>query len=113
MTTTLVPEARVRGYQPGRFSFNVKGGRCEACEGDGILKIEMQFLPDVYVPCEVCKGRRYNRETIEVHFKGKTIAEVLEMTVDEALAFFADLPAIRNKRQTLSDVGLGYIHHGQ
>jgi excinuclease ABC subunit A len=108
-----VPESRLRGYQPGRFSFNVKGGRCEACEGDGILKIEMQFLPDVYVPCEVCKGRRYNRETLEVHFKGKTIADVLEMTVEEALDFFADIPAIRNKLQTLNDVGLGYIHLGQ
>src|SRR5207249_2038379 len=108
-----VPDARMRGYQPGRFSFNVKGGRCEACEGDGILKIEMQFLPDVYVPCEVCKGRRYNRETLEVHFKGKNIADVLDMTVEEALGFFQDVPPIRNKLQTLFDVGLGYIHLGQ
>ncbi|MBA2450000.1 MAG: excinuclease ABC subunit UvrA [Chloroflexi bacterium] len=108
-----VPEARIRGYLPGRFSFNVKGGRCEACEGDGILKIEMQFLPDVYVPCEVCKGRRYNRETLEVRYKGKNISEVLEMTVEEALAFFEPIPSIRNKLQTLFDVGLGYIHLGQ
>jgi excinuclease ABC subunit A len=108
-----VPESRLRGYRPGRFSFNVKGGRCEACEGDGILKIEMQFLPDVYVPCEVCKGRRYNRETLEVHFKGKTIAEVLDLTVEEALGFFQDVPSLRNKLQTLFDVGLGYIRLGQ
>ncbi len=108
-----VPEARLRGYQPGRFSFNVKGGRCEACEGDGILKIEMQFLPDVYVPCEVCKGKRYNRETLEVRYRGKTIADVLEMTVDEALEFFQNIPPIKNKLQTLHDVGLGYIHLGQ
>jgi excinuclease ABC subunit A len=108
-----VPEARVRGYQPGRFSFNVKGGRCESCEGDGILKIEMQFLPDVYVPCEVCKGRRYNRETLEVHFKGKNIAEVLDMTVQTALDSFKDIPPVASKLQTLYDVGLGYIHLGQ
>ncbi len=107
------PEARARGYQPGRFSFNVKGGRCEACRGDGMIKIEMQFLPDVYVPCEVCKGQRYNRETLEVKFKGKTIADVLNMTVEEALAFFAPFPAIARKLQTLYDVGLDYIRLGQ
>ncbi len=107
------PEARARGYQPGRFSFNVKGGRCEACRGDGVIKIEMQFLPDVYVPCEVCKGRRYNRETLEVKFKDKTIADVLDMTVEEALAFFAPFPAIARKLQTLYDVGLDYIRLGQ
>ncbi|MFN7017003.1 MAG: excinuclease ABC subunit UvrA, partial [Fimbriimonadales bacterium] len=107
------PEARARGYQPGRFSFNVKGGRCEACRGDGMIKIEMQFLPDVYVPCEVCKGQRYNRETLEVKFKGKTIADVLNMTVEEALAFFAPFPPIARKLQTLYDVGLDYIRLGQ
>ena len=107
------PEARARGYQPGRFSFNVKGGRCEACRGDGMLKIEMQFLPDVYVPCEVCKGKRYNRETLEVRYKGKTIAEVLEMTVEEALEFFAPIPPVARKLQTLHDVGLDYIRLGQ
>jgi excinuclease ABC subunit A len=106
-------EAKVRGYLPGRFSFNVKGGRCEACRGDGTLRIEMHFLPDVYVPCEVCKGRRYNRETLEVHYKGRTIAEVLEMSVEEALGFFANLPAIASHLQTLSDVGLGYVRLGQ
>ena len=106
-------EARVRGYGPGRFSFNVRGGRCEACSGDGLLKIEMHFLPDVYVPCEVCKGARYNRETLEVRYKGKNIAEVLDMTVEEALRFFENLPRIREKIQTLSDVGLGYIKLGQ
>jgi excinuclease ABC subunit A len=108
-----VPEARVRGYLPGRFSFNVKGGRCEACRGEGIIQIEMQFLPDVYVPCEVCKGRRYNREALEIHYKGKNIADVLNMTVEEALAFFEAIPAIRSKLQTLYDVGLGYIRLGQ
>jgi len=108
-----IPEARARGYQPGRFSFNVKGGRCEACEGDGILKIEMHFLPDVYVPCEVCKGKRYNRETLEIHWKGKNIADVLDMTVDEALAFFENIPRIKKKLLTLKEVGLGYIHLGQ
>ena len=107
------PEARMRGYLPGRFSFNVKGGRCEACQGQGILKIEMHFLPDVYVPCEVCKGKRYNRETLEVRFKGKTISEVLEMTIDEALALFANIPRLAKKLQTLVDVGLGYISLGQ
>jgi excinuclease ABC subunit A len=108
-----VPEARVRGYSPGRFSFNVKGGRCEHCKGDGILKIEMQFLPDVYVPCEVCKGKRYNREALEIHYKGKSIADVLEMTIAEALDFFGAVPNVRNKLQTLNDVGLGYVHLGQ
>ncbi|MGH2456325.1 MAG: excinuclease ABC subunit UvrA, partial [Candidatus Limnocylindria bacterium] len=108
-----VPEARLRGYKPGRFSFNVKGGRCEACEGAGIVQIEMHFLPDVYVACEVCKGKRYNRETLEIHYKGKNVAEILEMTVDEALAFFGAVPSIRNRLQTLHDVGMGYIHMGQ
>jgi excinuclease ABC subunit A len=108
-----VPESRVRGYTPGRFSFNVKGGRCEHCKGDGILKIEMQFLPDVYVPCEVCKGKRYNREALEIHYKGKSIADVLEMTIAEALDFFAAVPNVRTKLQTLFDVGLGYVHLGQ
>jgi excinuclease ABC subunit A len=107
------PEAKIRGYKPGRFSFNVKGGRCEACHGDGIIKIEMHFLPDVYVPCEVCKGKRYNRETLGVHFKGKTIADVLDMIVDEALEFFENIPKIKRKLQTLQDVGLGYIRLGQ
>ncbi len=108
-----VPESRLRGYKPGRFSFNVKGGRCEACEGAGIVQIEMHFLPDVYVQCEVCKGKRYNRETLEIHYKGKNVAEILEMTVEEALAFFNAVPTIRNKLQTLADVGMGYIHLGQ
>ena len=108
-----LPESRVRGYAPGRFSFNVKGGRCEACRGDGIIKIEMQFLPDVYVPCEVCHGKRYNRETLEIRYKGKNIADVLDMTVEEALEFFHNIPVIRNKLQTLYDVGLGYIRLGQ
>ena len=107
------PEARLRGYKPGRFSFNVKGGRCENCKGDGILKIEMQFLPDVYVPCEVCKGKRYNREALEVHYKGRSIADVLEMTIEEALEFFGPVPTVRTKLQTLFDVGLGYVHLGQ
>ena len=107
------PEAKMRGYKPGRFSFNVKGGRCEACTGDGIIKIEMQFLSDVYVPCEVCKGKRYNRETLEVKYKGKPIDDVLSMTVEEALVFFENLPRIKNKMQTLYDVGLGYIRLGQ
>ncbi len=106
-------EAKSRGYGPGRFSFNVRGGRCEACSGDGVLKIEMHFLPDIFVPCEVCKGRRYNRETLEVHYKGKNIAEILDMTVDEALEFFAPLPKLRNRLQTLQDVGLGYVKLGQ
>lgn len=107
------PEAKIRGYKAGRFSFNVKGGRCENCSGDGIIKIEMHFLPDVYVPCEVCHGKRYNREALEIHYKGKTISDVLEMTVEQALEFFENLPQIARKLQTLSDVGLGYIGLGQ
>jgi excinuclease ABC subunit A len=110
---SLTPDAKVRGYKPGRFSFNVKGGRCETCKGDGQIKIEMHFLPDVYVPCETCKGRRYNRETLEVRFKGKTIADVLEMSVEEALRFFAKIPKIRRRLQTLHDVGLDYMTLGQ
>ena len=106
-------EAKMKGYQKGRFSFNVEGGRCEACQGDGVLKIEMNFLPDIYVPCEVCKGKRYNRETLEVKYKGKNISDVLEMTVEEALEFFNNIPRIKQKIQTLSDVGLGYIKLGQ
>ncbi|MBQ4165201.1 MAG: ATP-binding cassette domain-containing protein, partial [Oscillospiraceae bacterium] len=106
-------DAKTRGYGPGRFSFNTKGGRCEACEGDGILKIEMHFLPDVYVPCEVCKGQRYNRETLEVRYKGKSIYDVLEMTVSEGVEFFANIPKIANKMRTLEEVGLGYIKIGQ
>ncbi|AXJ13773.1 excinuclease ABC subunit UvrA [Streptococcus pluranimalium] len=106
-------EAKIRGYKKGRFSFNVKGGRCEACSGDGIIKIEMHFLPDVYVPCEVCHGTRYNSETLEVHYKGKTIADILEMTVDDAVAFFAAIPKIARKIQTIKDVGLGYVTLGQ
>jgi excinuclease ABC subunit A len=108
-----VPDARVRGYQPGRFSFNVRGGRCENCAGDGQIKIEMHFLPDVYVTCEVCKGHRYNRETLEVRYKGRSIADVLEMSVDEALEFFQNIPVIKRHLQTLSDVGLGYVKLGQ
>ncbi|HEY3281763.1 MAG TPA: excinuclease ABC subunit UvrA, partial [Armatimonadota bacterium] len=108
-----VPESKVRGYKPGRFSFNVKGGRCEACRGDGIIKIEMHFLPDVYVPCEVCKGKRYNRETLEVRYKGKSIADVLDMTVGEALTFFQSLPPLARKLSTLHDVGLDYVKLGQ
>ena len=107
------PESRARGYSPGRFSFNVPGGRCEACKGDGQIKIEMNFLPDIYVPCEVCHGKRYNRETLEVTYHGKTIADVLDMTVTEALAFFANIPRIKRKLETLHDVGLGYVHLGQ
>ncbi len=110
---TNLPDAKIRGYKPGRFSFNVKGGRCEACHGDGVNKIEMHFLPDVYVECETCKGRRYNRETLEVLYKGKSIADVLEMTVEEGLEFFSAVPQIKNKLQTLFDVGLDYIHLGQ
>ncbi|MDG5814433.1 excinuclease ABC subunit UvrA [Chitinispirillales bacterium ANBcel5] len=109
----MLPESKIRGYSPGRFSFNVKGGRCEACEGDGVLKIEMHFLPDVYVQCETCKGKRYNRETLEVLYKGKSIADVLEMTVDEALIFFDKIHTIKTKLSLLSEVGLGYIHLGQ
>jgi len=108
-----LPEAKARGYQPGRFSFNVKGGRCEACQGDGLIKIEMHFLPDVYVTCDVCKGKRYNRETLEVHFKGKSIADVLEMTVEEGAEFFKAVPNIREKMELLKQVGLSYIHLGQ
>jgi excinuclease ABC subunit A len=108
-----LPEAKIRGYGPGRFSFNVKGGRCEACQGDGLVKIEMHFLPDVYVPCEVCKGKRYNRETLEVRFRGLSISDVLELTVDDAVEFFQNQPRIHQKLQTLADVGLGYIHLGQ
>jgi excinuclease ABC subunit A len=110
---SLTPDAKVRGYKPGRFSFNVKGGRCETCKGDGQIKIEMHFLPDVYVPCETCKGKRYNRETLEVRFKGKTIADVLEMSVEEALQFFSKIPKIRRRLQTLHDVGLDYMTLGQ
>ena len=106
-------DAKMRGYSQGRFSFNVAGGRCEACQGDGIVKIEMHFLADVYVPCEVCKGARYNRETLEVRYKGKNIAEVLDMTVEEGLHFFENVPSVRRKLQTLFDVGLGYISIGQ
>ena len=106
-------EARIRGYKPGRFSFNVKGGRCEACQGQGTIKIEMQFLPDVYVPCEVCQGSRYNREALEILYRGKTIAEVLDLTVAEALDFFANVPRIRKRLETLHDVGMGYIRLGQ
>ncbi|MEA4934523.1 MAG: ATP-binding cassette domain-containing protein, partial [Lawsonibacter sp.] len=106
-------DAKSRGYGPGRFSFNTRGGRCEACTGDGLIKIEMHFLPDIYVPCEVCKGRRYNRETLEVRYKGKNIYEVLEMTVDEALPFFENLPRIYNRLKTLGEVGLGYVKLGQ
>jgi excinuclease ABC subunit A len=107
------PEARLRGYKPGRFSFNVKGGRCEACRGDGIIKIEMHFLPDVYVTCDVCHGKRYNRETLEIKYKGKNIADILGMTVNQSFRFFNRVSNIKNKLQTLIDVGLGYIHIGQ
>ena len=110
---SLTPEAKVRGYKPGRFSFNVRGGRCETCKGDGTIKIEMHFLPDVYVPCETCHGHRYNQETLEVRFKGKSIADVLEMSVEEALEFFAKIPKLRRRLQTLHDVGLDYIKLGQ
>ena len=109
----LCPEAKARGYKENRFSFNVKGGRCEACGGDGLLKIEMHFLPDIYVPCEVCKGKRYNRETLEVTYKGKNIYEVLEMNVEEAMAFFENHQLILRKLETLYDVGLGYMKLGQ
>ena len=108
-----VPQARERGYGPGRFSFNVKGGRCEACQGDGLIKVEMHFLPDVYVPCDVCHGKRYNRETLDIRFKGKNIHEVLEMTVEEACDFFSAVPVVERKLQTLLEVGLGYIRLGQ
>jgi excinuclease ABC subunit A len=106
-------EARARGYKPGRFSFNVKGGRCEACQGDGLIRVEMHFLPDIYVPCDVCRGKRYNRETLGVTYKGKNIHEVLEMTVEDALEFFTAVPAIARKLQTMTDVGLSYITLGQ
>ena len=108
-----LPEAVLRGYKPGRFSFNVKGGRCEACQGDGLVKIEMHFLPDIYVQCDVCLGRRYNRETLEIKFRGKSIADVLDMTVDEGAEFFKAVPVVRDKMVTLQKVGLGYIHVGQ
>ncbi len=108
-----VPESKARGYSPGRFSFNVPGGRCEACKGDGQIKIEMHFLPDIYVPCEVCGGKRYNRETLEVLYRGKSISDVLDMSVTEALAFFGNIPQIKRKLQTLFDVGLGYVRLGQ
>jgi excinuclease ABC subunit A len=107
------PDAKIRGYQQGRFSFNVKGGRCESCRGDGVLKIEMHFLPDVYVPCEICKGKRYNRETLEVKYKGKSIADVLAMNIEEAVEFFKPIPKIHRKLETLLEVGLGYIRMGQ
>jgi excinuclease ABC subunit A len=108
-----VPESRARGYEAGRFSFNVKGGRCEACQGDGVIKVEMHFLADVYVPCDVCKGRRYNRETLEIRFKGKNIQEILDLTVEDALPFFSAVPTVQPKLQTLLDVGLSYVRLGQ
>jgi excinuclease ABC subunit A len=108
-----VPEARSRGYEAGRFSFNVKGGRCEACQGDGVIRVEMHFLPDVYVACDVCKGQRYNRETLEIRYRGKSIRDVLEMTIEDALAFFQAVPLIASKLQTLMDVGLSYVRLGQ
>ena len=108
-----LPEAKLRGYEKGRFSFNISGGRCEACKGDGIIKIEMHFLPDVYVPCEVCKGKRYNRETLEVKYKDKSIFDVLDMTVSEGLEFFGNIPSIERHLRTLEEVGLGYIKIGQ
>jgi excinuclease ABC subunit A len=108
-----VPQARERGYGPGRFSFNVKGGRCEACQGDGVLKVEMHFLPDIYVPCDVCHGHRYNRETLEIQYKGKNIREILRMNVEQAREFFSAVPVVARKLQTLLDVGLGYITLGQ
>jgi excinuclease ABC subunit A len=107
------PESRARGYLPGRFSFNVRGGRCEACQGDGLIKVEMHFLPDIYVACDVCNGKRYNRETLEIHYKGKNIHEILDMTVEEACVFFAAIPSLARKCQTLLDVGLSYIKLGQ
>ena len=109
----MTPEARARGYTPGRFSFNVKGGRCEACQGDGTIKVEMHFLPDIFVQCEECHGKRYNRETLEITYKGKNISEVLNMTIEEALNFFSSVPQIARKLQTLMDVGLSYITLGQ
>jgi excinuclease ABC subunit A len=109
----MLPESKARGYKPGRFSFNVTGGRCESCKGDGIIKIEMHFLPDVYVKCELCKGLRYNRDTLEIKYKGYTIAGILDMTVNQAFTFFENIPKIRNRLKTLVDVGLGYIKLGQ
>jgi excinuclease ABC subunit A len=109
----MLPESRERGYKPGRFSFNVKGGRCEACQGDGLKRIEMNFLPDVYVPCDVCRGRRYNSETLQVRYNGVSIADLLEMTIEDALALLGNIPQIKQKLQTLVDVGLGYLHLGQ
>jgi excinuclease ABC subunit A len=108
-----VPEARSRGYDAGRFSFNVKGGRCEACQGDGVMRVEMHFLPDVYVPCDVCRGKRYNRETLEILYRGKSIHDVLDMTIEDAARFFQSIPAVHPKLQTLLDVGLGYLKLGQ
>ncbi|HLR77746.1 MAG TPA: excinuclease ABC subunit UvrA, partial [Burkholderiaceae bacterium] len=108
-----VPEARARGYDPGRFSFNVKGGRCEACQGDGVVKVEMHFLPDMYVPCDVCDGKRYNRETLNIRYRGRTISDVLDLTVEQALGYFDAVPAIARKLNTLMDVGLSYIRLGQ
>jgi len=108
-----LPEARMRGFAPGRFSFNAKGGRCEACQGEGMVKIEMHFLPDVYVPCAVCRGRRYNRETLEILYKGRSIADVLDLTVNEAIEFLGNFPAVRRKLETLRDVGMGYVRLGQ
>jgi len=110
---SVLPESKIRGYTPGRFSFNVKGGRCEACAGHGLIKIEMHFLPDVYVPCDVCKGKRFNKETLEIRYKGKNIADVLDMSVEEALKFFENIPRIKRVLQTLYDVGMGYIKLGQ
>ena len=108
-----VPEARARGYEPGRFSFNVKGGRCETCQGDGVIKVEMHFLPDVYVPCDTCHGKRYNRETLDIRYKGKNISEVLKLTVEDALALFRNVPMVAHKLETLMAVGLGYVELGQ
>jgi excinuclease ABC subunit A len=110
---TQIPESKARGYKPGRYSFNVKGGRCEACQGDGVIKIEMHFLPDVYVTCDLCKGKRYNRETLDIKYKGKNIADILDLSVEEGLKFFEPIPLIRSKLDTLNDVGLGYIKLGQ
>jgi excinuclease ABC subunit A len=113
MLFSKLQEAKIRGYKPGRFSFNVKGGRCEGCEGDGLKKIEMHFLPDIYIQCQVCKGKRFNQQTLDVAYKGKSIADVLEMSVDDALELFYNIPLIRSKLKTLQDVGLGYIELGQ